>query len=52
MKPQRDEAPKKINLSSLWNHDIDEHLEWLKGKREDTAITLNAMLHERKISRC
>lgn len=51
MKPQRDEAPKKIKLSNLWDNDIDEHAEWLRGKREDIAITINGMLHECKFSR-
>lgn len=51
MKRNRVESATKINLSDLWDDEINEHAEWLKNKREDTAITLSGTLHAANLSR-
>lgn len=39
------------DLADLWDGDDDEHSAWLANKRQDIAIVLTGLLHEKKLSR-
>lgn len=41
----------RLDLADLWDEGDDEHADWLANKREDVAITLTGLLHERQLSR-
>lgn len=42
---------RRPDLADLWDDGDDEHAAWLANKREDIAITLTGLLHERQLSR-
>lgn len=53
-KPERHAAvatTRRPDLVDLWDDGDDEHVAWLANKREDVAITLTGLLHERQLSR-
>ena len=53
-KPERRAAVatmRRPDLADLWDDGDDEHTAWLANKREDVAITLTGLLHERQLSR-